>query len=466
MEEQTIRCTRDGCETDIPLIRENLVVLRPEVPLLSAKCPECGKTKILTKDVSIELVDLYFKGDLDDLDDLEDISCDGPFMPSKDLSKLVEETLDLLGYKGKKWKDKVKAIVEFVKSGSTYQTPQGLHQLLAAWKIDVQHIPMIVEKVFGTTDNSGQMPQYNFPNNMGCQTPNYPGPTGAQPAPVGAGYSMTQAPNGQVIVLPPPTAPTPTIKKTPESDDTIIIEEKVGKKGEVISRVIKQKATQAAAPAAEQKSGLEEFGSMLNLLKDVGMIGNRTEPAPPPPAVSPEIAQTLDKISSVLNTLSNTQSVARVDRDDYDSDVSRQYKIELKELNDEIKQMRDDQHKAEMSSLRSEIDAMRDSVVNTSPSGLNDFQFEIDSKQKNLQTLTEAVESTGSKLIEPLIEMQSMQAKLSGMLAIRQLEMADQVPPGTYASAIAPKKELSDDEVNSTLKTWRERAGVDDVGEE
>jgi uncharacterized phage infection (PIP) family protein YhgE len=196
------------------------------------------------------------------------------------------------------------------------------------------------------------------------------------------------------------------------------------------------------------------------------MIGNRTEPTPPPPAVSPEIAQTLDKISSVLNTLSNSQSAARVDRDDHDGDVSRQYKTELKGLNDEIKQMRDDQHKAEMSSLRSEVNALREHATNSSPSGLNDFQFEIESKQKNLQTITEAVESTGSKLIEPLIEMQSMQAKLSGMLAVRQLEMADQVPPGTYASAIAPKKDVSDDEVSSTLKTWRERADVVDVGEE
>ena len=465
MEGETVKCTRDGCDTDIPLIRENLIVLRPEVPLLSAKCPECGKTKILTKDVSIGLVDLYFKDELEELNEIEAESCDGPLMPSKDLSEMVEETLGLLGYKGKTWKDKIKAIVEFVKSGPMYQTPQGLHQLLAAWKVDAQHIPMVVNKVFGATDGQSQMPQYGNPVNAGTPMPNYPGSVSNTPGPVGAGYSVTQAPNGQVIVLPPPTAPTPTVKKTPESDDTIIIEEKLGKKGEVVSRVIKQKAT-PTAPAAEQKSGIEEFGSMINLLKDAGVIGNRTEPAPPPPAVSPEIAQTLDKISGVLNTLSNTQSAARVDRDDRDSDASRQYKTEMKELNDEIKQMRDDQHKAEMSSLRSEVNALREHATNSSTSGLNDFQFEIDSKQKNLQTITEAVESTGSKLIEPLIEMQSMQAKLSGMLAVRQLEMADQVPPGTYASAIAPKKDVSDDEVSSTLKTWRERADVVDVGEE
>ena len=466
MEGETVKCTRDGCDTDIPLIRENLIVLRPEVPLLSAKCPECGKTKILTKDVSIGLVDLYFKDELEELNEIEDESCDGPLMPSKDLSEMVEETLGLLGYKGKTWKDKIKAIVEFVKSGPMYQTPQGLHQLLAAWKVDAQHIPMVVNKVFGATDGQSQMPQYGNPVNVSTPMPNYPGSVSNTPGPVGAGYSMAQAPNGQVIVLPPPTAPTPTVKKTPESDDTIIIEEKLGKKGEVVSRVIKQKATQANAPAAEQKSAIEEFGAMVNLLKDAGVIGNRTEPAPPPPAVSPEIAQTLDKISGVLNTLSNTQSAARVDRDDRDSNATQQYKTEMKELNDEIKQMRDEQHTAEMSSLRSEINALRNNATNSSHSGLNDFQFEIDSKQRNLQTITEAVESTGSKLIEPLIEMQSMQAKLSGMLAIRQLEIADQVPPGTYASAIAPKKELSDDEVSSTLKTWRERADVDGVGEE
>ena len=59
MDEQTVKCTRPDCNTDIQLIRENLVVLRPEVPLLSAKCPECGKTRVLTKDISKELVELY-----------------------------------------------------------------------------------------------------------------------------------------------------------------------------------------------------------------------------------------------------------------------------------------------------------------------------------------------------------------------------------------------------------------------
>ena len=179
-----------------------------------------------------------------------------------------------------------------------------------------------------------------------------------------------------------------------------------------------------------------------------------------------DIINALEKISGVLNVLSNAQTSARVDRDDHDSVATQQHKTEMKELNDEIKQMRDDQHKAEMLSLRNEINAMRNHTTNAPSSGLNDFQFEIDSKQQNLQTITKAVESTGSKLIEPLVEMQTMQAKLNGMLAIRQLEVTDQVPPGTYASAVAPTRDVPDDEVSSALKTWRERAGVDDIDEE
>lgn len=455
--EQTVKCTRDGCETDIPLVKENLVILRPEVPLLSAKCPECGKTRVLTKEISQGLVDLYFKGELDELSEFEDMGSEGPLMPSKDLSNMVEETLGLLGYTGKVWKPKVKAIVEFVKSASTYQTPQGLHQLLAAWKIDSQHIPMIVQKVFGSLDSQGQIPQYNLPQTAGYQVPNYTGATGAPTVPIGAGYSMAQTPQGQVVVLPPPTPPD-TSKQKPGSDDTVIIEEKV-KDGKVIGRIIKQKAS-AQALAPEQKSSTTELASIITLLKEVGVIGNTSKPEPMPPVESPEITKTLEKISSVLATLSNAQPSSRVDRDDHESAATRQYKDELKELNTEIKQMREDGHKAEMSSLRDEINNMRRLVDGAPAKGLSDFQFGLDSKQKNLETVTDVVKSTGDKVIEPLIEMQKMQARLNGMLAVRQLEMEDQVAPGTYISVLAPKQDVTDDEVNNTLQTWRERAGA------
>jgi len=462
MTERTVDCTRPDCGTKIELIKENLIILRPEVPLLSAQCPECGKTRVLTKEISLELADLYFKDALSGLPDLEDEEC-GPLMPSEDISKVVKETLELLGYKGKVWKSKVIAIAEFVKSSSIYQNPQGLHQLLAAWKVDSQHIPMIVQKVFGSQES----PQYNFAPNMGMGNPmpNYAGlGSGAQPVPVGAGYSMTQTPQGQVIILPPVTSPATKKERERESDDTVIIEEKVGKNGEVVSRVIKQKVpAQASAPQAppvEQKSSVDELNATLTLLKGFGVIGNEPRQEPPPPAVSPEVTKTLDKISNVLATLSNTQSPARADRDDRESEAARQYKAELKELNDEIKKMREEQHKAEMVALRNEINAMRHAVDGVPAHGLNDFQFEVDSKQKNLQALTRVVESTGAKLIEPLVGMQTMQSKLSGLMAIRQLESEDRVAPGTYMGVLTPKQDVPDDEVSSTLQTWRERAGI------
>jgi len=452
MDEQTVKCTRPDCDTEIPLIRDNLVVLRPEVPLLSAKCPECGKTRVLTKDISKELVELYFKGDIEEMMEFDDMGCDGPLMPSKDLSKLVEETLDLLGYSGKKWKSKVKAITEFVKSGSTYQTPQGLHQLLAAWKIDSQHIPMIVQKVFGTIEGS-QMPQYNFSQTAGYQAPNYIGAPFGQPTPIGSGYGMAQTPQGQIVVIPPPTPPA-SLSSKKDDEDMIIIEEKVGTSGKVTSRVIKQKPQKPPEPA-EQKSGLSEFGAMVTMLKEMGVIGNESPPEPLPPVVSPEITATLEKIGNVLNALSAAQSPAYTERPE--SVASQQYKDELKGLNDEIKKMRDDQHKDEITSLRNEISAMRNSISNAPATGLNDAQFEISSKQQNLQTITQAIESTGSKLVEPMIQMQTMQSKLQGMMAVRQLEISDNVVPGTYMRAITPTEEVSDAEVSDTLQTWRDR---------
>lgn len=459
---ETIDCTRKDCECVIDLIKENLLVARPEVPLLGAKCPECSKTRLLTKDLSIELIDKYFEGGLESLVDPEDLD-DGPILPSKDLGQVVEETLALLGYKGKTWKDKVKAIVEFVRSSSTYQNPQGLHQLLAAWKVDSRHIPMIVEKVFGDVSCGGNTPQYNIPQNVNYSPPNYPGMQSNQTTPLGAGYSMTQTPQGQVVVLPPVTPAAPPVVKS--DDDTVVIEEKVGKGGVVTSRIIKQKAPQLAEPVAAQKSGIEELGAMVAMMKDMGVIGREPAPPPPAPEVSPEITRTLDKMSAVLSTISASQSSNHVDASDRESAESKQYKSELKDLNEEIKQMREDGRKAEMDALRTEMRAMQHNANNTPNTGLNDFQFGIDSKQKNLQFVTSAVTDAGNKIIEPLVEMQKMQAQLNGMFAIRQLELQDNVPSGTYMQSVVPKADVPDKEVSDTLQKWRNRAGEDETGE-
>ena len=457
-EEKTIECTRRDCGCEIVLNKDNLIITRPEVPLLAAKCPECSKTRMLTKELSIELVALYFEGELEDMLDPE-MCEEGPLMPSEDLSKTVEDTLILLGYKGKLWKDKVKAIIEFVRSSATYQNPQGLHQLLAAWKVDSRHIPMIIEKVFGEPVCQNTTPQYNIPGSPGLAPPHYQGLGGAPPAQLGGGYSMAQTPQGQIVVIPPPTPPVSSSKSN-DSDDTIIIEEKLGKGGQVTSRVIKQKANQAMAPEPERNSSIDDFASMLGVMKDLGVLGKEPEPVPEPAPMSPEIMQTLDKISSVLAGMSNNQSSARVDREERVSDSDNQHQIELKALSDEIARMREDKHTAEMNSFRDEIRALRDSK-NTN-TGLNDFQFEVGSKQQNLQMITGAVESTGNKIIEPLIEMQKQQAQLNGLFAIRQLETDDRVPAGTYIGALAPKKEVPDDEVSDTLAAWRARAGSSD----
>uniref|UniRef100_A0A6M3LZK9 Uncharacterized protein n=1 Tax=viral metagenome TaxID=1070528 RepID=A0A6M3LZK9_9ZZZZ len=455
MSEQTIKCTRSDCDTDIPLVKENLIVVRPEVPLLSAQCPECGKTRVLNKGVSKELSVLYFESEL--FNELE-ASEDGPLMPSMDLSQMVTETLKLLGYRGNRWDQKIKAIGEFVKDSSTYQNPQGLHTLLAAWKVDSQHIPMIVQKVFGSIES--QPSQYNFNPNIGSMgpIPNYTGMP-SKPVPMGAGYTMQQTPQGQVIIIPPAPPATPAPQPQRESDDTVTIVETV-EDGKVVSRTIKQKASaQSGVPAAEQKSSADELKSVMDVLKDFGVIGSTTNPGPSPQAASPEITKTLEKISSVLATIGNERSSAHLDSTDRESAATTQYKNELKALNDEIKKMREDQHKVEMSSLKDEVSAMRRLVENAPANGLSDFQFGVDSKQKNLKMISDVVASTGNKIVEPLIELQMMQGRFNGLLAVRQLELEDKVAPGTYLSALATKQDVPDEVVSNTLKTWRERAG-------
>jgi len=317
---------------------------------------------------------------------------------------------------------------------------------------------MIVQKVFGSIES--QPSQYNFNPNIGSMgpIPNYTG-VSSKPVPMGAGYTMQQTPQGQVIIIPPAPPATPAPQPQRESDDTVTIVETV-EDGKVVSRTIKQKASaQSGVPAAEQKSSADELKSVMGILKEFGVIGSTTNPNPSPQAASPEITKTLEKISSVLATIGNERSSAHLDSTDRESAAATQYKNELKDLNDEIKKMREDQHKVEMSSLKDEVSAMRRLVENAPANGLSDFQFGVDSKQKNLKMISDIVASTGNKIVEPLIELQMMQGRFNGLLAVRQLELEDKVAPGTYLSALATKQDVPDEVVSNTLKTWRERAG-------
>ena len=174
------RKTSEGkCGVEIELLKENLVVMRPEVPLLAAICPVCGGSNILKKVLSIQLVDDFFEGSVEDVEIEED-----PMLPvSESIADKVANALKLVGYEGKKWKKPVSVIKEFVQTVPMYQQPEGLQQLLATWKIDAHHIPLIIQRVFGSTEMQPPINQFGIGQPM---LP--PLPQGMQFGGAGQGY--------------------------------------------------------------------------------------------------------------------------------------------------------------------------------------------------------------------------------------------------------------------------------------
>lgn len=462
-----INCKRmiDGaaCGTEIPLIKENLSILRPEVPLINAVCPQCHKSQVLNKEISLQLAEEHFKEDIAAA--IEESETESN-MPSLGIGTKVKETLELLGYSGKKWKDKLKTITEFVRTTPMYQNPDGLYRLLAAWGIDVQHIPLIIQKVFGGYDYMAQQQFFNFGSGgyPGANMPgmNMPGAFNNQPG----GYTMQQTPTGQIILIPPTApAPQPTVNTRSSHDETVV--EEIIEDGVVVKRIIK-------GPLREHKDDREDPTlKLLSTLKDLGFINNSAQhqAAQPAPAVSPEIRETLDELSGAVAALGSAMGGRRTDDKD---DEIRALTDMVKQLTNKIdtyeKEKDADERKAlrdELSSIRSQIVSIGSTPRDPAPAaGLSDTQFQTHTKHKSLITVSESADRLSSKIAEPLNEMVRMQSKLNALLLLRDAEKQDGVAPGTYLKVMQPQPVPSDTQVASTVQKWKERAAEAKVGGE
>lgn len=437
------RKTSEGkCGVEIELIEENLKVMRPSVPLLCAICPECGYSNALKKDVSIQLVDDIFGGSVVG----EDVEVDPMAPPSDSIADKVVSSLALFGYEGKKWNKSIKVIKKFVSTHTRYQNKEGLSQLLATMKIDAHYIPLVADLVFGEDVNPPIGP-FGVPSPMG-QVPTPATQFGSQAYQGYPQYQMNQGmPGGQqqpVIIM--PNQPIPPVVS---NDDSVTVEETV-KNGEVVKRTIKQKAGVVDAPKSEMDSML----GMIAMMKELGVLGNN-EPTPPPvPAVPKEVLDTLSAMSTAIAKIGDGQNNSADDRA-YKRETDQ--RDEVRTMADRLDTLRTEQHAAEMAGMQRQMDSVVDMAKNGPHDGLNDNQFKVSAQSDNLKTVTGAIESMGAQIVGPLVKMQTMQAEMSAMMMMRNLEGQDGVANGTYSSMV-PNQEVPEEQVVEDLEKWKKKA--------
>jgi len=489
-----------ACGVKIPLVPENLRVFNQNGPVLSAVCSKCSKNVLLGKVLSKALIDKYFGGVCPSKEDLakgagahmedDDLTGGGdgitpeggegeggkeestpegteppvsrragkqptgePVLPGNSLVDIVMRTLDVFGYKGPKWKDKRDLISEMIAQVSTYQTPQGLHNLLMTTGIPTAHIPLIVTRAFGGMDSAqamqpgmySMMPQY-----AGQGTP-FPFPQMMPPGISGGMPMVQQLPNGQLIILQPPaiTQREGGQRVFEAAPDREMVEEIMDKDGRVTRRILHGAH---ARPAAE--SGTDQLVKTLITLKELGLFGAKDR----------EGAGTDDKFATL--TLAIQQEIAALAQMQKPQGANEEVVALRQKLEDE----RESRQKDHDQKIIDEIARLHNAIENVAAErrggrgapepGLSDPQFELDTKRRNFETLTVSVENMGSRLIEPLVDMNKAQMRLNTMMLVRQMELQDAVAPGTYMAAMGTIAPPTDDEVEERKRKWKERQGA------
>ena len=462
------------CGATIPLIPENLAVFRPEIPTLRTTCPVCGNSNILTKDMSIPLVELYFKDEIDKLNSSKSSSSDNnsssssssdsdsgeELMPSAGFAEKVKDAMESMGYTGKKHTKKVKTICEFVHDVEMYQSPEGLHQLLSQMGVDSRHIQLIVTRVFGTNDmmNRGS-PNYSYlGGSQQGPMPNVYGQPQAQQNPnqqqVGP-YIQTTTPQGQVILIPNPQPQGPQLpyqqqpqQQAPQpiiidrggvqsGDDRVTVSEKVDAAGNVVERIITQPKASYTPPAPTQKDGMEGMKDLVAMLGTMGVFGTANA------------GQNQDNIQIEKMELRHEQAMAEMRQ------LSQQQQ-------DNITAMREQMHQEEINNLKGYMgnldEKLRELGDPRLQGGLNTDQMKIRAQTDNLSTVSDHLETIGDRVLEPLAEAQKMQAKTNAAIQIRQMEIQEGLQPGTLINAVFGGAQPSQDEIKSTTEKWQKKA--------
>lgn len=451
------RASKGGgkCEYDIPLTKENLQIFKPASRQLSAICPECGMVNILSKEQSAPLIELYFPGEIEELlAEKEEERSEGvlDLFPSTTFADRVVETLQLLGYSGKAWKQKLDTMREFITDIPAYQTPVGLHNFLAKFKIDVQLIPLVIQRVFGASEEQGA-PDYSALLGGRSAYPAGPGipPGGSIQSYQAQGYQVQQAPGGHLILIPPqPYTPAPPPRA--RDDDAIEIEERLDKDGNVVGRIYRGSAAKAMQQAPRESSEVDVLGKLLKLLKETGMI----KPDAPQQKADPVLAELKAGLDGLGNRIAQLTQGGK--GDDATMKIISKYESRLDEMAAQLKEVQSTQHQKEIAALQEQIVSLQEQTKSAARRGTTSEERELEARQKSLETVTDKIEGLGTKILDPITKMNEAQVNMNHFILLRQLEQQDGVPPGTYLQVMNPSVQtVSKQEVEDTVEQWKKK---------
>jgi hypothetical protein len=459
---------RTGCGIAIPLVKENMKIMNPKIPLLNVICPECHLSYILDKGDSAVFADLYFRDEIAEKlktaadagsekapktprVNPEETGMPDDNRPSAKMASLVIATMKTLQYTGAKWDQKTKMIEEFVRTVPAYTTQQGLQSLLQTMSVDGQHIQLIVQRVFGGQEMATmQMPQIGQITTPGVSSyPQYPG-FSQSGAPV-----VQQLPGGGSIIMMPATQP--GMQQTLPDTGGEWVEEILGKDGKPAKRIYHG----AARADHDVADPLAQFANMLTLMKTMGVI---PEPRKPESRETEGIAQLTTIVGSLTEVVDR---IAKGEHGPSDNRVLRDSEDRIKELQEEIGKLRDEDRKRENDELRQRLQALEMSRG-------HDTGTRIDPRDspemKKTQLQYDALDKTGGrfehlaeKVIDPMIELQKMQMKMNAVLLMRDLARQDGVPPGSYIQAVettTPAPEPPDTVVQEQVEKWKQKSAA------
>jgi len=487
-------CDRSTCGQEYRFSRETLSIFKPNIPLLNSKCPYCSKSSVLDKDRSIALIDQFFpeeyaeyketgtwpgyvtkekpadkrpetaqvqsKGEASESGG--DDGADGTMgwvqpppvqSPSAALADRVEKTLLLLGYKGKAWQEKLRAVKELVSTTLTYQNPQGLVALLGSMGIDAVHAQIVLQRVFKGVEGvqeqkmqqifAGLGGDYTLPGNSPASIPIVIGGEGIGKP------TVHQTPQGSVIIMPA----VDTRAKEPESRTVpgrVEVIEELDDKGRV-----KARRYIGGVPDSMQPAGDPEEKFLEKMLKMRDLFGPKEQSAAP--------QQRDDALMSVMQSIADTVQLLgrRIDQSDQRSTAIGEESQALLELREQLHRTEEKLDEERQRAAENRVKVLEEEVRNLRTgrgANVSDHQAELGFRKDSLETVVGAVESLGTRVVEPLVEMNKVQVKLQALLMAREMARQDGANPADYIKAMSPAPEPTSQEVQATVDKWKQRA--------
>ncbi len=470
----------EPCGNQIPVSRDTLRLIRPEVPQFATQCAVCKRMFFFDKELSKAIIDELYGGIVPPKDgesgsQTGDAGGDPNFeqevaatretkpakketktpstggadqiLPYNTLADAVIEGMKHFGYVGGKWPQTHVVIRQFIDTIPAYQNDQGIQYILAQFGVKSGHTALIAQLALGT---QSAMPMPTLPAAGGTGTSPFvvPGVTGndqIRVIPTPGGGQIIMMPSGATPAAPVIQAPAPARADGPSYEDVF----------DANGKVVKRRYFGVQAGHAEQKgdpSGIGAMREMVSAMKDLGLLPDRS--AAKDPHVE-ELEATVEDLKETIHDLQADRGGGARGRDP----TIERLQAQVERLTSELDAKREKELTDTIGGLQQQIAAMQSSMEadreGRSKRGLSDRQFELEKGSQNLKTITDTVESGLAKVIQPLIDVNQQSIKLNGLVMLRQQELNDGVMPGTYVRLLTGAPEPSDADVQNTIARLR-----------